>query len=173
MQHLHLQTAFQFTPEDLKINRDGQLSAAQAQRYAVQAPKVSKLALIVVAVHALLIGGILGAIALATGKTALWIVLGIVLMLGLVPFVFMQNEANINPTLRGDLAKGRVQQACGIAILKEQRGRNNSIKYQVYVDGVTLALTSKQASAFIHEERYCVYYLPLSLTLLSAEPMRD
>lgn len=168
---LQLQRTLKFTLEDLKLNRDGQLSEAQREKH--KPPEVSRLALYVIAGHALLIGGLLGAIAIITGEFAMWIVLAIVVALGLLPFLLMNNEGNINPTLRGDVQHGVVKKACGITIIKQTKDRNNISSYELYVDDLTLKLTASQASAFINEEVYCVYYLPLSRTLLSAEPYLD
>ena len=170
MQHLQLQRILKFNTDDLKLNREGHLSEAQHDKH--KPPEVSKLALYVIGEHAILIGGLLGTIAIITGKLAMWIVLAIVLGLGLLPFVLMNNEGDINPTLRGDVKNGVVKKACGITIITKTTN-NNVSKYELYVDGLTLKLTTNQASAFINEETYCVYYLPLSKTLLSAEPYHE
>ncbi len=168
---LQLQRSLKFTLDDLKLNRSGQLSEAQHEKH--KPPEVSRLAFYVIAGHAILIGGLLGAIAIITGKFAMWIVLAIVLGLGLLPFLLMNNEGNINPTLRGDVQNGVVKKACGITIIKQTTDRNNVSSYELYVDDLALKLTASQASAFINEEVYCIYYLPLSRTLLSAEPYLD
>jgi|GEM_PF-5183695 len=168
MQHLQLQRNLNFTVDDLRANREGRISEAQHEKH--KPPEVSKLAFYVIGGHAVVIVGLLGAIALVTGKMAMWIVVGVVLALGLLPFLIMNNEGNINPTLRGDVQKGTVAKACGIVFINENVSRNNTRTYELYVDGITIKLTSNQAGAFIHEQDYCVYYLPLSKTLLSAEP---
>ncbi|GAB5490521.1 MAG: hypothetical protein Phog2KO_07360 [Phototrophicaceae bacterium] len=168
---LQLQRTLKFNTDDLKLNREGQLSEAQHDKH--KPPEVSKLALYVIGGHALLIGGLLGAIAIITGKLAMWIVLAIVLGLGLLPFVLMKNEGDIKPTLRGDVKNGFVKKACGITIITQTKNRDNVSSYELYVDGLTLKLTANQASAFVSEEIYCVYYLPLSKTLLSAEPYNE
>lgn len=168
MQHIQLQRSLKFTVDDLRANREGRMSEGQNKKN--KQPEVNKLALIVIAGHAVLVVGLLGSIALITGKMAMWIVVGIVLALGLLPFLLMNNEGNINPTLRGDIKKGIVKKACGIVFINVKTGRNDKRSYELYVDGVTLKLNSAQAGAFIHEQDYCVYYLPLSKTLLSAEP---
>ena len=168
MQHLQLQRTLNFTTDDLRANRDGRISEAQYKKY--EPPKYSKTVLIVVFGHALVIGGLLGAIAIITGEAAMWIVLGIVLAMGLLPFLLMHNEGNINPTLRGDATNGVVKKACGIVILTPKTRRNKTTYVELYIDGINLNISDKQSSAFIHEEVYCIYYLPLSRTLLSAEP---
>ena len=170
MQHLQLQRTLKFTTEDLQANREGQISDAQHQKY--KPPEFSKLALGIIAGHAVLIVGLLGAIALISGKPAMWIVVGIVLALGLLPFLLLNNEGNINPTLRGDIKHGVVKKTCGIAIITEKKLRNRVV-YELYINGVTLKLSSAKAAGFINEQDYCVYYLPLSKTVLSAEPYQD
>lgn len=167
---LQLQRILKFDTDDLKINREGKISEAQHDKH--KPAEVSKLALYVIGGHAILIGGLLGAIALITGEVAMWIVLAIVLGLGLLPFVLMTNEGDINPALRGDVQNGFVKKACGITIITKTTN-NNVSTYELYVDGLTLKLTTNQASAFVSEEIYCVYYLPLSKTLLSAEPYHE
>lgn len=171
MQHIQLQTSLKFTTDDLKANREGRISEKQGKKY--EAPKIPMLVIAVVLGHAVLVGGILGAIAIITGNTAMWFVLGLVLALGLLPFVLMQNEGNIRPALRGDIKQGTVKKACGIAILTQKKNRHNITQYKLYVDGINIILTSTQASGFVNEALYCIYYLPRSMTLLSAEPMSE
>lgn len=167
MKHLTLQTILKFTADDLKANRVGIVSNTQYEKY--KPAEVSHLAVYVIMGHVLVIGGILGAIALFTGKAAMWIVFGVVVAAALLPFVLLQNEGNIKPALRGDIKLGKVMKACGIVILTERRGREKY--YDLYVDGVTLQISATQAAAFVHEDTYCVYYLPRSMMLLSAEPL--
>lgn len=168
MSHLQLQRTLQFSVDELRENREGRMS--EKQREKIKPPEVNKLVIGVMLGHALLIGGLLGAIAIITHSFAAWVVLGIVLAFALFPFLVMQNEGNISPLLRGDYESGRVKQACGMLILSQKKGRN--IYYELYIDGVTLKISAKEATAFINEEMYCVYYLPRSLKLVSAEPMQ-
>ncbi|MGJ3241050.1 MAG: hypothetical protein ACFE0Q_20235 [Anaerolineae bacterium] len=170
MQHLQLQRTLKFTTDDLRANREGRLSDAQHDKH--KPPEVSRLALYVVIGHAVVIVSILGAIALLTGSTAMWIVVGAMLVLGLLPFIIMNNEGNINPTLRGDVKQGAVKQVCGMAIVKKETNRHHISRYELYIDGMSFKLSATQAGGFISEQDYCVYYLPLSKTLLSAEPYR-
>jgi hypothetical protein len=162
-----LERSLKFTQEDLAMNREGRMSPAQ--RAAWKPPRPNQLAVMVIGGHVLLIGGLLGLIALITGKAALWIVVLIVVGLTLLPFVLMQNEGNIRPALRNDVAQGKVACACGIAILQRRQGRQ--ISYDLSVGGVTVSLTAAQAGAFRNQEQYCIYYLPHSLTLVSAEEL--
>jgi len=166
MSLLQLQRTLKFDVDDLRANRDGRMSERQRGKY--QTPQPNKLVIGVIIGHGVLITGILGAIAIATGERALWVVLGIVVAVAFIPFVLMQNEANIKPTLKSDVNKGKVAVACGIVILTA-KGNNNPY-YELYVDGVTMRITPSQASAFVDKETYCVYYLPLSYMLLTAEP---
>lgn len=170
MQHLQLQRTLNFTTDDLKANRDGHFSEAQSKKY--EPPQVNNLALMVILGHALVIGGILGAVAIVTAKPAMWIVLGIVMALGILPFVLMHNEGNINPTLRADAKHGAVKKVCGIVIFDPLKDANKN-RVELYIDGITFKLSNAQSTAFINEEVYCVYYLPLSRTLLTAEPYTE
>jgi hypothetical protein len=167
MKHLTLQTILKFNADDLKANRDGRVSNTQFEKY--KPAEVNRLAVYVIMGHVLVLGGIFAAIAIFTGKGAMWIVFGIVVAAALLPFVLLQNEGNIKPALRGDVKLGKVMKACGIIILTERKGRQ--IYYDLYVDGVTLQISASQAAAFVHQDSYCVYYLPRSLMLLSAEPL--
>jgi hypothetical protein len=166
MSHLQLQSKLKFSVDDLRENRDGRISEKQHEKF--KPPEVNRLVLWVLLGHAVFIGGLLGAIAIITGSIAAWVVLAIVMAFGMLPFVVMKNEGNITPLLRNDYESGKVKQACGIVILSEKKGRR--IYYELYVDAVTLKITAKEAAAFIHEETYCIYYLPRSLKLISAEP---
>jgi hypothetical protein len=167
MKHLTLQTLLKFTADDLKANREGRISSKQFEKY--KPAEVNRLAVYVILGHVLVIGGILGAIAIAVGKWEMWIVFAIVVGAALLPFVLLQNEGNIKPALRGDVKAGKVAKACGIVILTERKGR--SVYYDLYVDGVTLQISANQAEAFVHGDSYCVYYFPHSLMLLTAEPL--
>jgi hypothetical protein len=167
MKHLTLQTTLKFTVDDLKANRDGRVSKRQFDKY--KPPEINKMAIWVLLGHGLVIGGILGAIAVATGETAMWLVFGIVVAAAFLPFVLLNNEGNLAPALRGDVLGGKVAKTCGIVVLTQEQGRDT--RFDLYVDGVTLKISRSQAAAFVHGEGYCVYYLPNSLTLLSAEPL--
>lgn len=170
MQHITLQQALKFTTNDLKANRDGRISDAQAKKY--ELPKVSNLAMMVIMGHALVIGSILAAIAIATAKPAMWIVLGIVMAMGILPFVLVHNEGNINPTLRGDVKSGKVKKVCGMVILDPLKNAKKN-RVELYIDGMTFSLSNAKGTAFINEEAYCIYYFPLSRTILTAEPYRE
>lgn len=163
-----LERSLKFTPEDLAMNREGRMSPAQ--RAAWKPPRPNQLAVMVIGGHVILIGGLLGLIAIVTGESALWLVVLIVVGLTLLPFVLMQNEGNIRPALRNDIAQGKVASACGIAILQRKQGRQ--VSYDLSIGGVTVSLTPAQATAFRDREQYCIYYLPHSLMLVSAEEVR-
>ena len=167
MNRIDMMRVLKFDMDDLSKNRDGDISDKQRQLNAP--PEISKLVYIVILVHLALIGGILGAIALFTGETALWIVFFIVMGLGAMPFVVLQNEGNVRPLLRGDIENGRVKSTSGIAILEARKGRYPY--FLLTIDGITMKLNKTQATVFKHGETYCAYYLPLSKTLVSAEPI--
>lgn len=171
MQLITLQRNLNFTTDDLKANREGSVSDAQVEKH--KPAEVSTLATYIIIGHAVVIAGLLGAIALITGEVALWVVLAIVLGLGLMPFVIMRNEGNIRPTVRADLERGTVKKTCGRAFVTSESSRSRGTRYQLYINELTLTLTAKQASAFVNEGMYCVYYLPLSQILLSAEPTSE
>lgn len=171
MQQVQLQRIFKFTTDDLKANRTGTLSESQVTKN--EPPKPNKLVFIVIIGHALVIGGILGAIAIATGEMALWIVLAIVVAMGLMPFVMMGNEGNINPAFRNDIEAGKVRKVCGMVIVHKIERENRTPKYELYIDGLAFQLSTPQAGAFVSEKDYCIYYLPLSKKILSAEPQLD
>jgi hypothetical protein len=167
MKHLTLQTSLKFTADDLKANRDGRVSKRQFDKY--KPPEINKMAIYVLLGHGLLIGGVLGAIAIATGETAMWIVFAIVVAAGFLPFVLLNNEGNLAPVLRGDVLAGKVEKISGIAILTEHRGRD--VYYDLYIEGITFKISPSQAAAFVHGDSYCIYYLPKSQTVLTAEPL--
>lgn len=161
-----LHSALSFTEDDLHANRAGYLSAAQRKRYAP--PQFQPVVMIAILGHLVFVGGLLGVIALLTGAAAMWIVLLVVLGLGALPFILLRNEGNIRPALRGDVARNNVHVACGIAVLEEKRGRRPYV--ELTVDGITVQLQPQQARFFVPGADYCIYYLPNSRTLLSAEP---
>lgn len=160
-----LQRSLKFTEDDLAANRAGRLSEAQLER--MQPPRVSQLATMVILGHMALIGGILGLIALLTGEAILWLVLLIVLGLGALPFIMMQNEGNLRPVLRADILRGKVASSSGTVFLEARSNR----RVDLLINGQTVRLTPRQAGAFRHEGDYTIYYLPQSHHLLSAEAL--
>jgi len=167
MSQVTLQRMLKFTDADLAANRQGKLSVKQRER--MQPPKFNRLVMFVILGHMVLIGGILGAIALVTGEAVLWLVLLIVLGLGAVPFITLQNEGNLNPILKADVLSGKVVSRSGMVFLDEQSRQ----RVDLQIDGIVLKLLPRQAAAFKHEDEYTVYYLPQSLHLLTAEVLRE
>ena len=167
MSQLHLMQSLKFTTEDLQANRENRISAAQRENFTPD--KMNPIVVMVFMGHLLVIVGILVAIAIITKAWAMWIVVVIVTILMGAPFGFVQQKGQMRPIVQDDLVKGVVAQACGTVFLEEKHGRKPYV--ELTVEGVTLELEPKQATYFLHEGTYCVYYLPGSLTILSAEPM--
>lgn len=165
-----LQRAMNFETVDLEANRSGKLS--ERQREAYRPPEFNPLVLWVLGGHAAVILLLLGSIAVLTGSRAMWTVLVIVMMLALLPFVLLRNEGNIQPALRADVARGKVAKVCGYVVPQERKSRGVST-FHLSVAGITLRLTRKQTEGFVSGQPYCLYYLPDSRTLLTAEPTTD
>ncbi|MCA9915814.1 MAG: hypothetical protein KC496_20810 [Anaerolineae bacterium] len=167
MNQQQLQRVLNVTDADLAANREGRLSDAQQQR--MQPPKVNRLVLYVILGHLLLIGGLLGTIALVTGEAILWLVLLIVVGLGAFPFITMQNEGNIKPALKGDVLGGKVRSTSGFVFIETRGSRRVDLK----VNGKIIEATPRQAVAFQNGNEYTLYYLPQSRVLISAEVLTD
>ena len=151
------------TGDDLTRNRDGRIS--QRQRDLNGAARLPRLAIVVLMGHALLITGLLGGIALLTGQAALWLVLGIVLLLTLVPFVLMKGEATLQPVLRDDVQAGRVEAICGSLVRRPGNGR----VYRIIVQGEGFEVSKTVWNVVSEQRDYCVYYLPKSRRVLTME----
>jgi len=168
MSRLELMRNLKFDTEDLRTNRDGKISPTQRERF--QPPKLNPVIMLTMLAHLGLVGGIIAVLAILTGSKALWFVLILVTILTLMPFGWMQEAHRVRPVVMSDVNRGKVVKSCGIVILRENKGRTTT--FDLLVDGVALAITPSEAAAFRNENRYCVYYLPESKTLLSAEPMQ-
>lgn len=167
MNQQQLQRVLKITNADLAANREGRLSDAQQQR--MQPPQVNRLVLYVILGHMLLIGGLLGMIALVTGEAVLWLVLLIVVGLGAFPFITMQNEGNIKPALKSDVLGGKVRSTSGMVFLEPRGSRRVDLR----INGKIIEATPRQAAAFQDEGEYIVYYLPQSRLLISAEVLGE
>ncbi len=167
MNQQQLQRVLKVTDADLAANREGRLSEVQQQR--MQPPKVNQLVLYVILGHLLLIGGLLGTIALVTGEAILWLVLLIVIGLGAFPFITIRNEGNIKPTLKSDVLRGKVVSTNGVVFLEPKGSR----RVNLLVNGKSIEATPRQAAAFQNEGEYIVYYLPQSHLLISAEVLGE
>jgi hypothetical protein len=166
-QHYLMQT-LKFTDADLKANRAGQISAAQRERYTP--PKPTPLVMGVVLAHIAAVGGLLAILAIVTKSAVLWVIFVVVVVTLMTPIGMMQQGGILpRPVLRQDIASGKVAKACGMVILQPQQ----SLKpyYELTVAGVTMEIEPAIAAQFKENEIYCVYYLPGSRTLLSAEPV--
>jgi hypothetical protein len=158
-----LASALKFTPEDLEANRNGRMSEAQRKPYAV--PQVSRIAIYVILGHALLLVGIFGAIAIVVNEPALWGILLLVAGLALLPFFVSRNEFLRRPVVQDDVNRGKVARVCGVVELPMENNR-----YHLHIEGKQFRnLTLKVWGAFRPNQAYCIYYLPQSSIILSAE----
>lgn len=158
-----LSSALKFTEADLEANRNGHISEAQRQPYAV--PQVSRIAIYVILGHAVLLVGIFGAIALVVNEPALWGILLLVSGLALLPFFVSRNEFLRRPVVQDDVNRGKVASVCGVVQLPMENSR-----YHLHIEGKQFNnLTLKVWGAFRPNTSYCLYYLPQSGIILSAE----
>lgn len=159
-----LANALKFTEADLKANRQGRISEAQRQPYAT--PQVNRIAIYVVLGHAALLIGVFGALAIIVNKPALWGILLLVGGLALLPFMAARNEFLRRPVVQDDINRGRVESVCGVVELSSEKNR-----YHIVVAGRRFAnVTLRLWGAFSADQPYCIYYLPQSAIILSAEP---
>jgi hypothetical protein len=167
MSQLQLMKTLQFSTEDLRTNRDGHISDLQRERFTP--PKPNKLVVMVMFGHLIVIGGILAALAVVNQSTALLVVMGVVVLMMFAPFGWVQQKNQQRPIVQDDIARGAVEKACGIAILVEKKIRKTY--FELTIEGITMEISPAQAESFKQGRTYCVYYLPGSKTLLSAETM--
>lgn len=158
-----LARALKFTADDLEMNRQGRVSAAQRQPYAK--PTLNPLAVYVILGHAALLVGLLGVIALIVNQPILWLVLLVVGAMALMPFFLIRSEFFSRPVVQDDLNRGKVAQVRGVATLTMEGKRYHlRIGTQEFRD-----VSLKVWGAFQQNRSYCVYYLPRSGVILSAE----
>jgi hypothetical protein len=167
MSQLQLMRILQFTTDDLRTNRDGRLSELQRERFTP--PKPNRMVVIVMFGHLIAVGALLAVLAIFTKSAALWVVMGVVVLMMFAPFGWIQQKNQQRPIVQDDIAKGRVEKACGNILLVEKK--NRKIYYELIVSGITLEISQAEAAGFRNEGAYCIYYLPGSRVLLSAEPM--
>ncbi|MDQ7025759.1 MAG: hypothetical protein Q9P44_09385 [Anaerolineae bacterium] len=167
MSQLQMMRNLQFTTEDLRSNRDGRISDLQRERFTPPPP--NKFVVAVLLGHLIAIGALLALLAVMTKSSALWLIMGVVVLMMFAPFGVMQQKNQQRPIVRDDIAKGKVEQVCGIAVLTEKKRRKTY--FELTIAGVTMEISPTEASAFINQRTYCVYYLPGSKTLLAAEPV--
>ncbi|XWX03208.1 hypothetical protein VZO05_11920 [Aggregatilineales bacterium SYSU G02658] len=162
-----LARALKFTAADLEQNRQGRISAAQRQPYTT--PPVSRIAVYVILGHGALLLGLLGAIAVVANQPVMWLVLGIVAVMGLMPLFLTRSEFLSRPVVQDDVNRGKVAQVCGVVSLTME-GKRYDLRVGTYeFRGVSL----KVWGAFKQNIAYCVYYLPRSGVILSAEECPD
>ena len=167
MSQLQLMRILQFTTDDLRTNREGRLSTLQRERFTP--PKPNQLVVAVVFGHLIAVGGLLAFLAIFTKSAALWVVMVVVVLMMFAPFGWVQQKNQQRPIVQDDIAKGRVDKACGNILLIEKKGRKTY--YELTISGITLEISAAEAAGFRNEGAYCIYYLPGSRLLLSAEPM--
>lgn len=158
-----LATALKFEAQDLEDNRKGRMSAAQRAR--TQPPPVASVAQVVILAHFVLLAGLFGAIAIFANRPVMWGVFVLVMGMAALPFILSRNEFVARPVLQSDLAKGKVARACGTALFHIENG-----KTALLIEGERFEVSTKVSVAFRQGRAYCVYYLPQSHTILSAEP---
>jgi len=160
-----LASALKFSEDDLERNRSGRISDAQRARFTP--PPVSRIAIYVVLGHAVLLVGVLGGIAMVVNEPALWVILLIVGALAMLPFFAARSEFVRRPLVQDDVNRGRVASVCGVVELPAEDNR-----YHIRVDGVEFrSVTLKVWGAFSPQRAYCIYYLPQTRIILSAEEM--
>lgn len=168
MSQLHLMQSLNFTTDDLNANREHKMSSAQREYFTPK--KMNPFVTAVFYGHLALIVGIFAVMAILTGSMAMWWITLLVGLLLYAPFTYAKAQNRMRPALQDDLAKGVVTEARGYVFLEEKMERKKPY-IELTVDGVTFKLKPKRAAHFRHEGEYCVYYLPGSKTLLSAEPI--
>ena len=160
-----LMAAMNFTPADLKANRQGRLSPAQVERIKAMRRR-----------HALMAAVLFLTLALAA--TAL-IFLGqqnrnVILsaaggLLTVVNALMMGGLGRSYMRIGGDLRAGGVEMLAGEVerVLRRRRRQDN---YLLRIDGLSLDVTQAIFLGFKHEAPYRIYRTRLSGLLLSAEP---
>ncbi len=163
LHHQHrLEAYFNFTPDDLVINKEGRLSAAQKAKIASQKQNYFK----VLRIGAPILGVVAGLLFLL--GEPLMRVIGFFLLIGL-PLAIV---ALIKKTrqLQQEIEDDRVAKYCGTIQLEinERRGRYGTTTYKL-IAGETFALNSELLTHLHNGETYCVYYTPQSKLLLALE----
>lgn len=160
-----LMQALRFDQRDLAKNREGQLSQRQIAR--LQPPRVQGLALWVLLGHVAVIVAILGAIAIISQHWGFLLVALIATGMAGMPIMMVRDQRFMQPAINADVQNGVVKAICGPTTRHTQADKRRS--YQITIDETTFEVSSKVYSGFFQESEYCIYYLPRSRVIVSAE----
>ena len=161
-----LMKALQFRVTDLNANRSGQLS--QRQRQELLPPPMTGIIQAVLLGHMALIGAVLVAIAVFTES---WVMLAVAIVVaGLLgaPFAMASGgEGMGSAVVQRDARTGRVKSICGLLLRKREDGPRPG--HLIHLEGETFSVKASVYAAFQDDQHYCIYYLPESRRILSAE----
>lgn len=161
-----LMSALNFNAYDLEQNRAGHLSQYQRERmesrFQNSASIYSGLYGIGITV-AFFVLMAFGARLIDFRQTGIWMGILLLVILGLRFFIRMLRQP-----LEDDLKQGVVTAVEGIVTLNISDGGG----YSLIIGDQSFLLPQKTFLAFKNHEPYCVYYLPYSRTLVSAEWLR-
>ncbi|MCA9890926.1 MAG: hypothetical protein KC546_21260 [Anaerolineae bacterium] len=164
-----LMQALRFDPRDLAANREGNLSQRQITR--LQPPRIQGLAFWVMIGHVAVIFAVLGMIAIISQQGGLLLVAVIAAGMTGMPMMMVRDQKFMRPDLGKDVQKGVVKSVCGMTTRHTDPDKKRN--YYITVDETTFEVTSKMYGGFFQEGNYCVYYLPRSRTIVSAERLSD
>lgn len=157
---------FDFDDSDLKANQAGYLSYMQQWRMRRRLVSASQMQMFWLLMGVLLIGGI---ILLLTGAAGYVVLIAFVLYLAAMGAVLVSIYFS-NGQLRQAIEAGKVKHIQGVAQISavaDTSGRTQ--QHQMQIDDVTFHLTEQTRRVFQNGQRYTIYYLPGSQTIVAAE----
>jgi|GEM_PF-81725 len=157
-----LEAHFNFTPDDLAINKEGWLS--EAQRTKIESKKQDYLKVIRIGTPILVV--VAGLLFLLSEP--LMRVIGFFLLIAL-PFAIGALKEKIRQ-LQKEIDDNKAARYCGIIHLgiEEHKGRYSFTTYHLNAGG-EFTLKKDQFMNLHNHEMYCVYYTPYSKSLMSIE----
>ena len=160
-----LMQALRFDQRDLAKNREGQLSPRQISR--LQPPRFQGLAVWILLGHVALIIALLGTIAIVSQQWGLLLVALFVGGMAGMPMIMVRDQRFMRPDVGADVRKGVVKSVCGHTSRHTRPDQERS--YYIIIDETTFEVSSKVYGGFFQEGEYCIYYLPRSRMIVSAE----
>jgi hypothetical protein len=83
-----------------------------------------------------------------------------------MPIVMIRDQKFMKPELAKDVEQGTVKSVCGDTLRYPRDGTSN---YIIAIGDTTFDVSSQVYSGFHQAGTYCIYYLPRSRVILSAE----
>lgn len=161
---ISLMRHLKFNQEDLEQNRQGYITPRQIEKWGK--PPVSPLVQAILLGHFFGVVALLALIAFASQSPVMIVVILAIIAVLAVPFNVLADRGRA--TIQMDIQKGKVRFICG-TLRKSQTRLALQSTYAIEIEQLRFTVDQTLFRMFSDETRYCVYYLPESRTIISAE----